>query len=214
MYHVIQKAPPGAPNPDLFVAADTFAAEVQALAQRGYHGVTLDQAWAYWKHGVPLPPKPVVLSFDDGYFSQSKNAAATLAKVGWPGVLFLKTDALATAGGLNVTEIKRMIRAGWEIDPHTITHPDLTAVGDAQLQHEVAGSRAILRRDFGVPANFFAYPSGRHDARVIAAVRGAGMEGAVTVDPGIATPRAPYEMPRVRVHATDTPASLLARIAS
>ena len=106
-----------------------------------------------------------------------------------------------------------MIKAGWEIDSHTLTHPDLTTLDDAALAHELSESRRELQRRLGVPADFFAYPAGRHDARVIAATEAAGYTAATTVEPGVATRRDdPFALPRVRVNASDTAASLLARL--
>ena len=53
-----------------------------------------------------------------------------------------------------------MIDAGWELAAHTIHHLDLTTLDAAQLKEEVAGSRAILRREYGVPVENFCYPAG------------------------------------------------------
>jgi peptidoglycan/xylan/chitin deacetylase (PgdA/CDA1 family) len=99
--------------------------------------------------------------------------------------------------------IKQLIAAGWEIDAHTITHPDLTTVSASQLQTELAGSRAKIKSEFGQPANFFAYPAGKYDDTVIAAVKAAGYKGAVTELPGAATPDKPYELARVRIDGSD-----------
>ena len=80
-----------------------------------------------------------------------------------------------------------MLDAGWELASHTITHADLTAVDSAQLEREVAGSRQILKRRFGVPVNNFCYPAGSYDDTVISAVRAAGYVGAESEVPGLAT---------------------------
>ena len=77
-----------------------------------------------------------------------------------------------------------MLRDGWEIDAHTLTHPDLTTVDAARLRREVAGSRRWLRHAFGVPVDFFAYPSGSYNPAVEAAVRAAGYMGATTTAAG------------------------------
>jgi peptidoglycan/xylan/chitin deacetylase (PgdA/CDA1 family) len=214
MYHVVSKAPPGVPNAELWVDKDVFAREVRALAAAGYTAVTLQQAWDGWRHGGPLPRKPVVLSFDDGYLSHYTHARPVLRKLGWPGVLFLTTKSIGP-GGLTEHQIRSLMKAGWEIDSHTLTHPDLTALDDAALARELSGSRRELQRRFGVDANFFAYPSGRYDARVQAATKAAGYTAATTVDEGIASRRDnPFALQRTRVNASDTADSLLARLAA
>jgi peptidoglycan/xylan/chitin deacetylase (PgdA/CDA1 family) len=212
MYHVIAGAPPGAANARLWVKHETFAAEMQALRRAGYHAITLRQAFDAWQDGGPLPRKPVVVSFDDGYLSQYRFARPVLRRLGWPGVLNLELRNLGK-GGLSEHQVHVLLANGWELDSHTLTHPDLTTVPDAQLRAELAGSRRELRRRFGASvAEFFCYPSGRYDERVLAAVRAAGYRGATTVDEGLGTRNEPFTLKRVRVNADDTPEALVARL--
>ena len=213
MYHVITGAPPGAANAQLWVRHETFAAEMRALQRAGYHAITLRQAFDAWQHGGPLPRKPVVVSFDDGYLSQYRYARPVLRRLGWPGVLNLELRNLGR-GGLTEREVRVLLADGWELDSHTLTHPDLTMVSDAQLRAEVAGSRRELRRRFGAGvAEFFCYPAGRYDDRVLAAVRAAGYRGATTVNDGLGAGNEPFALKRVRVNADDTPGTLVGRLA-
>jgi peptidoglycan/xylan/chitin deacetylase (PgdA/CDA1 family) len=213
MYHVITASPAATRYPQLWVPAQRFAQQMRALARAGYHGVTLAQVWDHWQRGLVLPRKPVVVSFDDGYFSQWKHAAPVLRALGWPGVLNLEVNNLGLAGGLSRRQLRELIGAGWEVDSHTISHPDLTTLGAAALRREVAGSRAQLRRRLGVAVAFFCYPSGRYDATVEAAVRAAGYLAATTTRPGVASPAGdPYALPRIRVNGTDTASALVARV--
>jgi peptidoglycan/xylan/chitin deacetylase (PgdA/CDA1 family) len=96
-----------------------------------------------------------------------------------------------------------MLAAGWELDAHTITHPDLTHVDDARLWQEVHGSRVELQGLFHVAVEFFCYPSGRYDTHVIEAVRRAGYLGATTTNYGLARPADIYTLSRVRIDGSD-----------
>lgn len=213
MYHVIAPAPPGAKYAGLWVSPDAFRAQVDALAKAGYTAVTLDQVLDAWEGKPTLPPKPVVLTFDDGYLSQGKDAGAILAARGWPGVLYLAWHNLGTPGGISRTRVKAMIKAGWEIDAHTINHRDLTTLDASGLRTEVAGSREKIRQAFGVPVNGFCYPAGRFDPTVEQAVRDAGYRSATTELPGRATPAQDrFALSRIRVNAGDSPAAVLARV--
>jgi len=211
MYHVIGTPRPDTPLPELWVTPTDFRAQVRALAQRGYHAVTLAQVWDAWHHGGRLPSKPVVFSFDDGYTGQYTQALPALRAAGWPGVLNLK---LGNLRDLHADRVKGMIAAGWEIDSHTITHPDLTSVDAAALRVELEQSRARLRREFGVPANFLCYPAGRYDKAVVAAVRRAGYLAATTTDSGLARPQDTYVLGRVRVNGSDGAAGLVKKLAT
>jgi peptidoglycan/xylan/chitin deacetylase (PgdA/CDA1 family) len=115
-------------------------------------------------------------------------------------------------GGLTAREVRGLIASGWEIDSHTLTHPDLTTLPAVALRHELVGSRAEIRRRFGQPADFFCYPSGRYDARVEAAVRAAGYRAATTVQEGYAVGSQPFALKRIRVNGADTAATLSARL--
>ena len=213
MYHVVAAAPPGTPYPELWVPPAEFAAEIAALAHAGYHATTLDTVWRAWHGHGAMPLHPIVLSFDDGYQSQSTNARRMLARRGWPGVLYLEVNNVRLPGGIKRSQVRAMMRDGWEIDAHTLTHPDLTALDAARLHAEIAGSRAWLQKAFGVPVNFFAYPAGRYDTTVEAAVKAAGFHGATTTDAGIAAPgHDPYALPRVRVTPGMSPSELLAAL--
>ncbi len=210
MYHAIRSSPAEARLPALFVAPSAFAAQIRALRRAGYRAVTLQRLWDAWHGRASLPRRPVVLSFDDGYESHVRVALALLRRERWPGVLNLALDWVDDLGG--DAAVRRLIDAGWEIDGHSRTHPDLTRVTADQLADEIAGARAELQARFGVPVNFFAYPSGRYDARVAAAVRSAGYLAATTVRRGLARPAAPYGLDRVQVSRGMGAAGLLRRL--
>jgi peptidoglycan/xylan/chitin deacetylase (PgdA/CDA1 family) len=212
MYHVVATAPAGAPFPGLYVRRADFAGQLAWLRAHGYHAVSLLRVYDYWKHGYALPQRPVVLTFDDGYREDFTNVRPLLARRHWPGVLNLAVRNLLDRK-LTVPQIRLMISQGWEIDAHTINHLDLTTLGPSDLRHEVAGSRAWIRRRFHVPVDFFCYPSGRYDARVLAAVRAAGFLGATIEGFGPASPRdGLLTLPRIRVDGSDGVSGLAAKL--
>jgi peptidoglycan/xylan/chitin deacetylase (PgdA/CDA1 family) len=209
MYHVIGTVRPGTPFPELWVTAADFRAQMHALADHGYHGVSLQQVWDAWHHGGLLPSKPVVVSFDDGYSGQYTDAMPVLRELRWPGVLNLK---LGNLRDLHAYRVRQMIANGWEIDSHTINHPELPAIDDAHLRYELEASKARLKKEFGITANFFCYPAGRYDKRVVDAVKRAGYLAATTTDYGFARPQDTFVLGRVRVNGSDSAASLLAKL--
>ena len=212
MYHVIGSPSASAPYPELFVSKTDFGGQMQWLATHGYHAASLRRVYDFWTKGYALPPKPVVLSFDDGYLDDYTAAMPVLRNHGWAGVLNLEVNNIKP-GDLTEAQIRGLIGAGWEVDAHTITHPDLRAVDDAQLQREVAGSRAEIRRRFGVPVHFFCYPAGMYDDRVVAAVRAAGYLAATTVNFGLASPsNGLCTLNRVRINGSDGVAGFASKL--
>jgi peptidoglycan/xylan/chitin deacetylase (PgdA/CDA1 family) len=204
MYHSISVPPPGAALGELFLPTANFKEQIAYLSDQGYEAVTLDQLWSAWQGKGPLPEKPIVLSFDDGYETQYAHAAPVLKQLGWPGVLNLKLLSLEQ-GEMTPTMVKKMIGDGWEVDSHTINHLDVSTLSGAQLQHEVGDSRTMLQKEFGIPVDFFCYPAGKFDEASIAAVKQAGYLGGTTVQDGIAGPdQNPYELPRIRIDGSDS----------
>ncbi len=217
MYHVIAPPPAGAPFPGLYVQPAEFAAQMQALKSAGWRPVTLDQLRAYWQHGSRLPPgKPIVLTFDNGYHSQYAQALPVLKRLGWVADENIQLSGLPPSqGGLTDGEVHSLIDAGWELDTQGISHADLITLDPSELHYQVATARQILRRRYGVPVDWFCYPSGHYNATVVAAVKAAGFVGSTTVVPGWAGPSSDsYTLPRLRVLGGTSPSALLEQIAS
>ena len=212
MYHVVGPTPTGAAFPGLYVRRRDFAAQLSWLVQQGYHAVTLDAVDRYWRGLERLPRRPIVLSFDDGYREQHTIAEPLLRKRHWPAVLNLEYAQLVHEA-LTGPMIHQMLADGWELDSHTMTHPDLTTVDPAALRWELTRSRELLHRRFGVPVHFFCYPMGKFDARVVRAVRAAGYWGATTIRMGLARPSEMFTLARIRVDSGDGPSELATKLA-
>jgi len=134
-YHDLGSPPEGAPYPELFVGRTDFAKQMDWLEEHGYQAVTLEQVQEAWYDAGKLPPKPIVLSFDDGYRPQFTFALPTLRKHGWAGVLNLKAEG----SDLYESNVKAMIAAGWELAAHTIHHLDLTELGPGRTRRRSGG---------------------------------------------------------------------------
>lgn len=223
-YHVIDTARPGTPNLSLWVDPGEFQRQMTWLAARGYHAVTLDQWWAAWHGGASLPPRPIVISLDDGFRGWYTQAAPVLAQLGWPAVMNAALSHVGQlqrppAGGPTQAEwqiqpymIRALLAAGWELDSHSLTHPHLDLLSGDQLAAEVGQSRTALEA-YGGPVDFFCYPYGEYDPAVIAAVRTAGYHGATTVAGGIASSAVdPFRLPRIMVSRGEGTAGLSASL--
>ncbi|MFZ9669847.1 MAG: polysaccharide deacetylase family protein, partial [Solirubrobacterales bacterium] len=210
MYHPIQEPVEGNPYPDLFLTREDFADQVRWLDRNGYQAVTLTEVLDSWFEGGTLPPKPVVLSFDDGYQSQYENAFPLMQKLGWPGVLNLK----ALESDIYDSQVEEMVAAGWEVASHSATHPDLPSLSDSQLEDEMVRSRRILEQQFDTQVTDFCYPAGSYDDRVIQAVREAGYRSATSTEPGLARPSDRWSLDRIRIELGDGAAELESKLAS
>ena len=79
----------------LTVHTDEFDEQMKYLSDNGYHAITPEEMMDAWENGTPLPEKPVILTFDDGYVDNYKNAYPILEKYNLKGTIFLISDFAA-----------------------------------------------------------------------------------------------------------------------
>lgn len=204
MYHVI------APGPNsLYVPPAELQAQLSLLASHGFETISLAQLAAHFAHGVSLPDRPVVLTFDDGYISAYTAALPLLQQYGMTATFFIITDLVGQAGYVSWEQVAELAAAGMEIGAHTITHPDLRNLTGVGLTREVAGPQQMMTDKLGHRIDFFAYPAGAYNTETVAVVS-EHYVGAVTTHPGAATPcQDPALWHRIRVNQGTPAAALL-----
>lgn len=207
MYHEVGE--PWSPWEGLFVRPEEFRSQMEWLAGQGYQTVSMAELAAHWLEGLPLPERPIVLTFDDGLCGNHTHAFPVLQEYGFTGTLFLVEDLIGREHYLTEAMIAEMVAAGFEIGAHTRTHRDLTTLSDQTLRDETGGVKERLEERFGVEVTSLAYPAGAHDARVLRVVAEAGFLTAVTVRAGPASPeQGLLTLHRIRVNRGDGVAGL------
>jgi len=217
MYHYVSDLPPDADvyRRDLTVSPEAFEAQLQYLDEAGYHPVTLTDVYLYLTEGYPLPEKPVVLTFDDGYRDAYEVVFPRLLDHGFPGTFFvLATPAhYESEAYLTWSQMKEMSQAGMAIQAHGRDHVDLRGRSYDYLVYQILGIREAIEQHTGRMPRFFCYPSGRWDADVIAVLESAGYWGAVTTQWGrVHTRENLFEMVRLRVHGGESLESFIAKL--
>lgn len=162
------------PKNELGMPPEEFEKQIAYLAKQGYHSITTSQLYNYYTNKGSLPTHPILITFDDGYMDNYTTALPILQKYGFSATLFLIVGKVGDQDCLTWKEVKELDKAGWDIQSHTLTHPDLTILSPKTLQHELADSKATLEKELGTPIHFFAYPSGKHNDTVLKAVKDAG----------------------------------------
>jgi len=204
MYHRIDYLKPSLPTITRRLTVDPvdFAAEMTWLHAHGWHAVTQLQAFDALEYGTTLPPKPIMITFDDGYRDVWGKASAVLRRLHMPATAYIITDRISGPDPSFLTwgDLRSLERRGITIGSHTVTHTELTLEDDTQALAELRDSRAALERHLGHPVQWFAYPAGREDARVVELVREAGYVLAVTTQPGpVQSADRPLELHRYEV---------------
>ena len=158
-----------------------FESQLDWIEGHGFHAVTMEQLIGHMKHDLPLPLKPIILTFDDGLKEHYSVVFPILKKYHLVGTFFVITDSVGHSAFMNWKQILEMSSAGMDIQAHTLTHPNLTTIDHQELQEEIMGSKKILERHLKKPVTVLAYPYGCYNDEVISITKAAGFEGAARV---------------------------------
>ncbi|BAC74282.1 polysaccharide deacetylase [Streptomyces avermitilis] len=207
MYHSIATAPNDATRA-LSVAPEAFAEQMALLGDLKITPVSTAQLAESWRSGGPLPERPVLITFDDGYEGVHRHALPVLAEHGFASTLFVSTGwirgAYDTGGGLDTMldwdQVRELADAQVEIGGHSHTHPQLDEIDDDALRFELLRCKEIVADELGARPVSFAYPYGYSSRRVREAVREAGFAQSLAVGNALARRRqGPYALRRVTV---------------
>lgn len=202
MYHEI--GIPSGPWKELYVKPETFARQLDWIKANGYSTVQLKDVYNHWYKKFPLPEKPIVITFDDGYRNMYDKVLPLLVERKMKATFFLYPRKFNTPNGLTKDMVVSLAEKGMEIGSHTLNHLDLTKISGTKLQQELLGSKLLLEKMINKPVNFICYPSGRFNDQIINEVRKYGYLGAVTTQMGKASiNQNPFQWKRIRINFSD-----------
>jgi len=182
-----------------WVPLDTFGEQMRYLAEQGYSTLSLSDLVRFVRGGT-APPKAICITFDDGWRSQLL-AVPVLHQHGFKAAFLLFPErGIEDPNGdyLRWGEARELARdRAFEIGAHSMTHPwdrasnlvtwadgSVPGRGMSDVRHEVEDSKRVLEQALASPVTIFAWPMGWYNDALIAVVRDAGYEGALTTNPG------------------------------
>ncbi len=217
MYHYVSSPPPGADSirRDLSVPPDRFEEHLRRLREEGYESISLYDLALALQIGQPLPPKPVIITLDDGYRDAYTEAFPRLRQYGFTATVFVITGYLDEERPEYLTwdQVVEMEAAGMSMEPHSYTHVDLRGKDVDHIVWQVLRSKESLEARTGKTVRFFCYPSGGHDELTVRVLESAHYWGGVTTSQGIIhRSDHMFELERVRVHGYYDADDLMATI--
>jgi peptidoglycan/xylan/chitin deacetylase (PgdA/CDA1 family) len=200
----------------MITPAEHLEAHIALLRGLGYRFATAGELARRWRGSTP-PPGIVVLTFDDGWRDGLTTAAPLLARLGLRATFFICPDGfgdritrLGHAGVIMTeAEARALHEAGMELASHSLSHPDLRTLSDAQLRTQLVASREAVEALSGERCLTLAYPSGWHDRRVEPATADAGYQLAFASQRG---PWRRFAVPRVQGPTIAAPQALIPRL--
>jgi peptidoglycan/xylan/chitin deacetylase (PgdA/CDA1 family) len=188
MYHYVSSPPEDADvyRVDLSVEPAVFREQMTYLAANGYSTIDFYDLSLAITGKLELPPRPVIITLDDGYVDNYHQAFPILREFGFKATFFIVTEFIDNgyAGYMNWAMIEEMAAAGMRIESHSKTHPDLRGQEHDYLVWQILGSQETLAAHVGYTPRYFSYPSGQYDEATIAVLQALDFWGAVTTHSG------------------------------
>jgi len=143
-----------------------------------------------------LPEKSFFLTFDDGYECIYDYAFPIMEEFGFKGNIFIPSGKIGGRNDwdyhflgtwynhLNSQQIKELIAAGWQIGGHGVDHKAMTMLSDEEVSQQLAQSRDDLENEFGIKVNWFSFPFGRYNDKIVDKTCESGYRGAIILSNG------------------------------
>ena len=164
-----------------------FIRQMDFLAEEGFTTITRDQLYPWMTGQGNLPPKPILIDFDDHSMISYKNALPVMRERSQIATMFVisgvadgdpwldgnplaDTETWSTAR-MRWRELKELVEVGWAIGAHTRTHCQLTTIpegpkGDEQIRYELVRGKEDISASLKVSAEDFTYPNGLWNDRI------------------------------------------------
>jgi peptidoglycan/xylan/chitin deacetylase (PgdA/CDA1 family) len=203
------------------VPQSLFLAQLDALGGAGFATIPLALLVDHQASGAALPPKPLVLTFDDGTEDHFLRVLPALRAHRMTATFFLVAGRIGadeahrfvehTPAGdkrwLIWPEVRALREAGMELGAHGLTHARLTELTDEAALDELVQSRRLIGAALGAPPDLLAWPYNALRSRHLALAKQAGYRAAVA---GVAHGNdGLFSLYRTPITAGTTPGDLL-----
>ena len=226
MYHEVTETP----HPSFAkysVTPRAFAAQMRWLASANYSTISLPTLIAHRTTGAPLPRRPIIITFDDGFLDCARHAGPLLASHGFSATFFLVASLtgkpstwLRAERGIELPlmswdDARELERAGHRCESHSMTHPRLSELSPDACRDELARSRAMIEQEMQHDVRCLAYPFGAYNEQVREIAAECGYEAACTVEQGLsANNDHPLALKRVPVLGGDSLFDYISRLST
>ncbi|MHB1459389.1 MAG: polysaccharide deacetylase family protein [Armatimonadota bacterium] len=172
-------------DPVYSIEKEQFEAHIRQLTAKGYESILLRDVITRISGKGILPPKSVMITFDDGHVSNLTLAIPILEKHKCHAEFFITTGYVGKPGYLDRKQIKSLQKAGMGIGSHTVSHPMLDELEPSRIQEELGDSKKFLEELLGEEVIGLSVPGGRINSTVRAIAHDAGYRTILTSKSGV-----------------------------
>ena len=188
MYHHVRYLTPEADRTwrGLTVDPAAFEAQMAYLVEHGYHTISFTDLADYFDRSRPLPDRPVILTFDDGWREQYTTVLPILCRYGLVATFFPPAQWVNNSPlTLTWAQIEEMSQAGMEFGSHTVNHHFLAQETIEAARQQLTQSKAVLEAHTHKPVIALAYPGGSYSPTVTQLAAQVGFRVAVGTRSGV-----------------------------
>jgi peptidoglycan/xylan/chitin deacetylase (PgdA/CDA1 family) len=217
MYHRVVPVSEAADSmPHLVVPPATFALQMKAFSDAGWHSITMATLAHLLETGTVIPAKTFVITFDDGWYDGYEYAFPIMREFGFVGTYYVIGDRIGIPDFLSAEQMRTLEAAGNDIGNHTEGHVSLPGNPESRVISQVENGSQEIERAVGHRPVSLAYPMGGVDPLVADIVsRIPDIKMAVTTWYG-ALENWPMRMdtPRIRVNPTTNGSQLVTELSA
>jgi len=190
---------------------EQFDAQMNILRDEGCTPINLDQLVAWQSGRGMLPPKPVVITFDDGFVGNERHALPILLKHRFTATFFVVTERVGSPYMMSWEQLRKLAGSGMAVESHTANHPLLSSIDAVQTRKELVDSKRSIEAHLGTKVRHLSLPYGDSNAFVTETARSLGYASACTSLLGLnGAQTSPYEIRRFAMTNTLSPETFTA----
>lgn len=210
-----------------------FESQIKFLKSNGFKSISPNFLFDQTRSTNHTQGRPILITFDDGYRGIYDHAYPIMLEYGFTGIVFLtvgyvgKNNSWDSAPGprfkhLSWDQVREMAKSGFLIGSHGMNHKFLTRLANEEARYEILLSKTKLEDSIGERVDFFSYPYGNYDERILDLVAEAGYRAGFSLEPKIMSsangknrPQIgfnKYAIPRIAIYLIDSITDLKAKL--
>jgi len=189
MYHYVENIqnPKDRLRVELNVPPAIFEQQVITLKNAGYTFMTAKELGEVLDGKMALPPKPILLTFDDGHWDFETDVLPILEKYHVKATSYIISGFIGGSDFMTSQELQEVVNSGLvDVGAHTVDHLSLAGLSLKTVEYQVDQSKVWLEKNYHINVVSFAYPNGSFDQQAIQVVKADRFSTAVSTVPGIA----------------------------